>query len=357
VSLDALRQAFAAARRPVLVAGEMRDGARLRAAAEGAALPVLAEPSSHVRFREVPYDAMLRASGWAAAHLPDLVVRIGAPPTSKPLNQWLSAARARTFLVAEHGWPDPDRLATDVLRCDPLPVIEALAGSTTAWTEEWHDAAGGAAQALNAALDAGPLHEGQAVRALAAAVAPDAAVFVGSSMPIRDVDTFWPVAEPGQSFLGNRGASGIDGLVSSGLGMAAAWPDRPAVLLLGDLSLYHDMNGLWAVRRYGLRATIVVLDNDGGGIFEFLPQAAHRDVFEELFATPLGLRLEDVARLYGLRYACVDRADELAPGLAAALGAADATLVAIRFTRAGSVEGHRACWRAVAKALGDQGAQ
>ena len=119
-------EAFAAARRPVLVAGEMRDGGRLRAAAVRAGLPILAEPSSHLRSRELPYDAMLRASGWAAAHRPDLVVRIGAPPTSKALNQWLAAARPRTFLVAPHGWPDPDRLATDVLRCDPLPVVEAL---------------------------------------------------------------------------------------------------------------------------------------------------------------------------------------------------------------------------------------
>ena len=189
------------------------------------------------------------------------------------------------------------------------------------------------------------------MRALAAAAPPDAALFVGSSMPIRDVDTFWPRTGPRQSFLGNRGASGIDGLVSSGLGMAAAWPDRPAVLLLGDLSLYHDMNGLWALRRHGLRATVVVLDNDGGGIFEFLPQAAHRDVFEEVFATPLGLRLEDVARLYGMRFACVDRAEDVPAAMAAALGAEDSVLLSVRFRRSDSVEGHRACWRAVAEAL------
>ncbi|HEX6349832.1 MAG TPA: thiamine pyrophosphate-dependent enzyme [Candidatus Dormibacteraeota bacterium] len=357
MKLQPLREALASARRPVLVAGEMRDGSRLRAAAEAAGLPVLAEPSSHLRFQDLPYDAMLRAPEWAAAHHPDLVVRIGAPPTSKPLNQWLAAARARTFLVAEHGWPDPDRLATDLLRCDPLPVVEELAGPATEWTREWRDAGARASAALTAALESGPLHEGHAVRALARAAAPDAAVFVGSSMPIRDVDTFWPVSAPGQSFLGNRGASGIDGLVSSGLGMAAAWPHRPSVLLLGDLSLYHDMNGLWALRRHGLRATLVVLDNDGGGIFEFLPQAAQRDVFEEVFATPTGLRLEDVARLYGLRYACVDSAEQLPAALADALGARESVLLAVRFTRAGSVEGHRACWRSVAAALGDQRAQ
>jgi len=279
------------------------------------------------------------------------VVRIGAPPTSKPLNQWLAGARARTFLVAAHGRPDPDRVATDLLRGDPLPVVEALAGAGTEWAVEWRDAAASASAALDRALAAAPLFEGQAVRALAAAAPPAAAVFVGSSMPIRDVDTFWPGPATAHSFLGNRGASGIDGLVSSGLGMAAAWPDRPAVLLLGDLSLYHDMNGLWALRRHRLRATVVVLDNDGGGIFEFLPQAAHRDVFEEIFGTPLGLRLEDVARLYGLDFACVDQAAEVPAALDAALTASASVLLAVRFKRAASVAGHRACWAAVAEAL------
>src|SRR5205085_9853794 len=102
---------------------------------------------------------------------------------------------------------------------------------------------------------------------------------------------FWPLAKPKQRFYANRGASGIDGLVSSGLGVATGRDPAPTVLLLGDLSLYHDMNGLWALQRHGIRATLVVCDNNGGGVFNFLPQAEHQDVFEEIFATPLGLTL------------------------------------------------------------------
>jgi 2-succinyl-5-enolpyruvyl-6-hydroxy-3-cyclohexene-1-carboxylate synthase len=116
--------------------------------------------------------------------------------------------------------------------------------------------------------------------------------------------------------------------------------------------MYHDMNGLWAARRHDLRPVVVVLDNDGGGIFDFLPHAQHPDVFEELFATPLGLRMEDVARLYGLDYQSAADTAALRPALRAALTASEPAMVHVRFSRASSVEAHRACWRAVAAALG-----
>jgi 2-succinyl-5-enolpyruvyl-6-hydroxy-3-cyclohexene-1-carboxylate synthase len=211
-----------------------------------------------------------------------------------------------------------------------------------------------AASALSAALAAQPLHEGHVVRALAGALRPPATVFVGSSLPIRDVDAFWPPAPSGLRFLGNRGASGIDGLVSTGLGAGAAGEGR-SVLLLGDLSVYHDMNGLWAIRRHGLRPVLVVLDNDGGGIFHQLPQVEHTDVFEELFGTPLGLRLEDVARLYGLAFSLVTRPDELPGALGEAMASSQPGLVCVRFPRERSLAGHRACWEAAASALDRSG--
>jgi 2-succinyl-5-enolpyruvyl-6-hydroxy-3-cyclohexene-1-carboxylate synthase len=132
---------------------------------------------------------------------------------------------------------------------------------------------------------------------------------------------------------------------------ASAAPDEHAVLLLGDLSLYHDMNGLWAIRRHGLRAVIVVLDNDGGGIFEFLPPAAHVDVFEELFATPVGLRWKEVAGLYGLEFAEATEPAQLETALQQAFASEGSTLVCARFDRESSLKGHRACWAAVAEGL------
>jgi 2-succinyl-5-enolpyruvyl-6-hydroxy-3-cyclohexene-1-carboxylate synthase len=111
------------------------------------------------------------------------------------------------------------------------------------------------------------------------------------------------------------------------------------------------MNGLWAAKRHGVRAVIVVLDNNGGGIFEFLPPAAHSDVFEEIFATPLDLRLEDVARLYDLYFCAIDDAAELPDALERSLAADRTTLICARFKRRTSVRGHRACWAAVADAV------
>jgi len=345
------------AKRPLVIAGEMRDGARLAAGLNRLGVPLLAEPSSQLRRQESgaaieSYEALLRA-GWSLQHGPDLVIRLGGTPTSKVMNAWLAAAAAPTFLIdPDRMWRDEDQVASNVLVCDPQPLVESLPPADVgAWRDEWVSAGRKATAAIAATLVSTPVYEGHVVRALAAK-APDAAqVFVGSSMPIRAADSFWPFARGGQTFYGNRGASGIDGLVSTGLGIAAARPSNPTVLLLGDLSVYHDMNGLWSLRRHGIKATIVVCDNNGGGVFNFLPQAQHTDVFEEIFATPLGLDFAQVARLYGLVYSPVTERSGLEPAITDALGAQTSTMVVVRYKREDSVNGHRVCWEAAAAAL------
>jgi len=350
---SALRQA----KRPLVIAGEMRDGARLAPGLNRLGVPLLAEPSSQLRRQESgaaieSYEALLRA-GWSLQHGPDLVIRLGGTPTSKVMNAWLAAAAAPTFLVdPDRMWRDEDQVASNVLVCDPQALIESLPPADVgAWRDEWVSAGRKATAAIAATLVSTPVYEGHIVRALAAKAPDTAQVFVGSSMPIRAADSFWPFARAGQTFYGNRGASGIDGLVSTGLGIAAARPSNPTVLLLGDLSVYHDMNGLWALRRHGIKATIVVCDNNGGGVFNFLPQAQHTDVFEEIFATPLGLDFAQVARLYGLVYSPVTERSGLEPAITDALGAQTSTMVVVRYKREDSVNGHRVCWEAAASAL------
>src|SRR5258708_2987261 len=279
--------ALRGARRTLVVAGEMRDGERLAPALMRLGLPVLAEPGSQLRRAETggaveAYEALLRA-GWSLQHGPDLVIRVGATPTSRALNAWLAAASAPTFLIdPEHAWRDQDQIARHVVACDPQALLESLPPvNRTAWRDEWMSAGKKAGAAMSATLISTPIHEGHIVRALAARLPDAAQVFVGSSMPIRAADSFWPLSKPQQRFFGNRGASGIDGLVSTGLGIATGRSSVPTVLLLGDLSVYHDMNGLWAISRHGIKATGVVCDNNGGGLFTFLPQAQHTHAFEE----------------------------------------------------------------------------
>ena len=355
--VTALASALQRAQRPLVIAGEMRDGDRLAPALHRLGLPVLAEPTSQLRRPETgasieSYEALLRA-GWSLQHGPDLVIRLGGMPTSRALNKWLSAASAPTFLLdPNHAWRDQDHVSTNIVDCDPQPLLEALPTVDRAgWRDQWVAAGKRATAAIAATLVSTPLHEGHVVRALSARLPDPGQVFVGSSMPIRAVESFWPQARPQQRFFGNRGASGIDGLVSSGLGLAAGRSNVPTVLLLGDLSLYHDMNGLWALRRHGIRATLVVCDNDGGGVFSFLPQAEHQDVFEELFVTPLSLDLSQVARLYGLVYSPVTDRSGLEPAIADAIAAPTPTMVVVRFKRSDSVNGHRLCWEAAAAAL------
>ena len=280
-----LASALQRAQRPLVVAGELRDGERLAPALNRLGLPVLAEPTSQLRRSETgaaveSYESLLRA-GWSLQHGPDLVLRLGATPTSRVLNRWLAAAAAPTFLVdPNQSWRDQDQVATNVLSCEPQPLLEALPTvDRSAWREQWVSAGKRASAAIAATLVTTPVHEGHVVKALASRLPESGQVFIGSSMPIRAADSFWPLTRPQQRFYGNRGASGIDGLVSSGLGVATARNPAPTVLLLGDLSLYHDMNGLWALQRHGIKATLVVCDNNGGGVFNFQPQAEHPDVF------------------------------------------------------------------------------
>jgi 2-succinyl-5-enolpyruvyl-6-hydroxy-3-cyclohexene-1-carboxylate synthase len=355
--VTALASALQRSQRPLVVAGEMRDGDRLASALNRLGLPVLAEPSSQLRRPETgaaieSYEALLRA-GWSLQHGPDLVIRLGGTPTSKVLSAWLAAASAPTFLIdPDRAWRDADQVVSNVVVCDPQGLLEALPPlDRSGWREEWVAAGKKATAAISATFVSTPMHEGHIVRALAARLADTGQVFVGSSMPIRAVDSFWPLAKAQQRFYGNRGASGIDGLVSTGIGLAAGRSAIPTVLLLGDLSAYHDMNGLWALRRHGLRATVVVCDNNGGGVFNFLPQSQHQDVFEEIFATPLGLDFAQVARLYDLVYSPVTDRSGLEPALSDAMNAQTSTMVVVRFKREDSVSGHRTCWEAAAVAL------
>jgi 2-succinyl-5-enolpyruvyl-6-hydroxy-3-cyclohexene-1-carboxylate synthase len=179
---------------------------------------------------------------------------------------------------------------------------------------------------------------------------PDGAnLAVASSMPVRDVESF-AAPRGGLRMFANRGVNGIDGFTSTVLG-AAANADAPTVALLGDLCFLHDSNGLLGAVNRGIDATLVVVDNDGGGIFSFLPQADDGEHFETLFGTPHGIDLAAVAAVHGVPCVTVEKSSELLPTVENAIGHGGVRMVLVRTDRTENVARHREAWAAVAAAV------
>jgi 2-succinyl-5-enolpyruvyl-6-hydroxy-3-cyclohexene-1-carboxylate synthase len=226
------------------------------------------------------------------------------------LLEYLEAHRDREQLVVDDlpRWGDHRGTASGMLRADPARAAEELAGrlsgtasgGASGWTRRWRDAEERARRALDAETGGAPF-EGEVLRAVAAGLEDGDLLFAGSSMPVRDLDAFGAPRDAEIRVVGNRGASGIDGSVSTALGAAAA-SGRPGVAVLGDLALYHDMNGLLVAGREGLDVVLVVIHNDGGGIFHFLPVRDREPDFTRFFATPHGRDFRHAARMYGLEF-------------------------------------------------------
>jgi 2-succinyl-5-enolpyruvyl-6-hydroxy-3-cyclohexene-1-carboxylate synthase len=192
--------------------------------------------------------------------------------------------------------------------------------------------------------EAGVLHH------LREVIPEGATVWAGNSMPVRDLDGFFVGPGSGVRLFANRGASGIDGVVSSALGVAAARQGR-VVLVIGDLSFYHDMNGLLAAQRFGLDATIVLVNNDGGGIFSFLAQHDDTRYFETLFGTPHGIDFAPVAQIYGLDWRVIGRPDGYKDALRTSFTRPGVSVIEVKTEREANLRAHQAIWERVTSAV------
>jgi 2-succinyl-5-enolpyruvyl-6-hydroxy-3-cyclohexene-1-carboxylate synthase len=369
-NIDALGELVSGARRGVLVAGRHERHTPLgRAAAkfcEAAGWPLLADPMSGARRGEAAmahYDALLRDEAFMQAHRPDLVLRVGDLPVSKPLRTWLANLQAvrQAALDREGAWQDPASVLSDSLALEPAAALAALTPPAPAdpdWLAAWRSADERAAEAILGVLANEEISEPAVAAELGVLLPESATLFVASSMPVRDIETVWPVREDPPRVLCNRGANGIDGTVSSAFGAAAA-SDGPVVLLIGDVALAHDIGGLLAAGRLQAQLTIVLLDNEGGGIFDFLPvanaaMAKVDNIYTTHVATPTGLDAAKAAELYGLEY---ERAQTI-PALRAALERTMApkvgsTIVHVQTDRTANVELHGRMWSAVSRAYAD----
>ena len=284
--------------------------------------PLVADPLSGVRFGAPVasglvlggYEAYLQG-GKAAWEPPEVVIRFGAVPTAKWLNSYLTSSAPPHFIhIRDNGvWADDSHLVNHFLQADAALVCAALVAQVaprtlSSWATQIQIAEATCQQVTRTYCQAN-FFDGAIVAAVVEALPPGARLLIGNSLPVRHLDQFGTPTTRPITVFGNRGASGIDGVTSTALGVAAA-SDAPLVLITGDIAFYHDMNGLLAIRQQALRnVTIVLLNNNGGGIFRRLPVAKFEPDFTPLFLTPHDLDFTHAAQLYGLRYVCTqDRA-------------------------------------------------
>jgi 2-succinyl-5-enolpyruvyl-6-hydroxy-3-cyclohexene-1-carboxylate synthase len=351
----------------VIVAGrqldpELREPLAHLARVSG--FPILAEPTSQLRCGPhdrshvvATYDLLLRDERFARAVVPELLLRFGEMPTSKPLRAWLADSGAEEIVVDPYGgWNEPTNRAAAILRADPTELAAGWAARVEKRTdgrgdpELWIAAERAARALLKTELEnKGAISEPALHLALGEAHGDGDLVYTASSMPIRDQEAFLAAAATDALFLCNRGANGIDGLISSGIGAAHA-TGRPTTIVTGDLGLLHDLGGLAALRDVSTPVRIVVIDNDGGGIFHFLPQdqALDHEEFEALLGTPRGVDAAKAAALFDLPHHRLESLAELPLALAAGT-----SLIEIKTDRKTNVEVQRQLTRRVHAALAD----
>jgi len=286
--------------------------------ADNAGWPIMADPLSQLRAGVHDRSHVISAGDalFRTVRIPEepkVVLRFGAPLTSKAFTTWLSDhPHTPQLVVDEVAGRDPSRTAKMMITADPVAFAAALSVEPAAadWVQAWTSADRNAGDAMARA----PFpSEPAVVQIMAERIPAYSNLYVASSMPIRDVDLFFPSIDRPVRFMANRGANGIDGLLSSAMGAAAA--GTQTFVLTGDLSALHDMSALATAARFSLPVTIVVVNNDGGGIFSFLPLSKLPRHFERVFSTPHGLSLVPIAEALSLRAVQVDRHDQFVKAL------------------------------------------
>jgi 2-succinyl-5-enolpyruvyl-6-hydroxy-3-cyclohexene-1-carboxylate synthase len=342
--------------------------------------PILADPLSQLRCGNhdrgmvlSSYDAFLRIDSFIESARPELILRFGAMPISKPLLLYLKRYSSCPLVIIDGhgGWEEPTQLASELIHANPALLCQSLLtvldqydkngeiqlSVSQEWLTTWQDADRVTRQTLQRAIwGFNELFEGRVFTELARLLPNGTTLYTGNSMPIRDLDTFFWGSEHRIRLIGNRGANGIDGVVSSALGASAgSGQHEPTVLVLGDLSFLHDLNGLLAARLHQLHLIIVLINNDGGGIFSFLPQAAYPEHFEQLFGTPTGLDFRLAVQMYGGQFQRIDTWEQFREAVSRGLNTGGMHVIEVPTERTSNVTMHRQLWEKVGDALNERG--
>lgn len=367
-SLDAstaqqISQLLATSEKGFIIAGEMPigfDKAAFWNFAKALEWPVLCDPLSNLR-TEVPeqcialcidhYDALLKSDAFKEKVVPDTVIRFGAQPVAKPLSLYLKKVRPATVIAVDESPEFRDSLGvvTHHIQTSSDTVMKIIVDKPkTSYTELW-TMANEAASAITNKYEGVAGDEGIFAKTLFEHLPTESDLVSGSSMPIRDVDTFFRKTDKDITIFANRGTNGIDGVVSTAFGIQAA-RKRPTWLLIGDLSFLHDVNGLIVTRFHEADLTIVIINNDGGGIFSYLPQADAGNHFEELFGTPTGLTFGHIAAMYDAQYAAIHTPEEFGMELDKAKEK-PVRIIEVFTNRQANVKAHRDLWKQITDRL------
>ena len=360
---------FSSKQKGIIVCGEMNSGTDYReevvSLAKQLKYPILADPLSQMRSGMhdtesiiETYDALFKKDELVSQLKPEVIIRFGAMPVSKFLTQYIQKANCVQIVVdGDGGWRDPTLEATHMVHCNEKmfcdSVMRELEHETREkdkqWLHQFQIINAQAKEILVRYLDDAALFEGKVITELQSLLPLNAALFVGNSMPIRDVDTFFYCDNKNITILANRGANGIDGIISTA--MAASNAYNQLVLVIGDLSFYHDMNGLLASKLLNLNITIVLVNNNGGGIFSFLPQSKVEQHFETLFGTPLHMDFAHAVKLYNGSYDKVETWSQFRDAVNRSFSQKGLHVIEVPTNRVENEQLHRKMWKNVSQEI------
>ncbi|MBS5336594.1 MAG: 2-succinyl-5-enolpyruvyl-6-hydroxy-3-cyclohexene-1-carboxylic-acid synthase [Veillonella sp.] len=290
----------------------------IRSFGEALQVPILADPLSNVRGCNTSdgvistYDALLAGQALWHELKPDCVLQFGQIVVSKRVQQMIASWTDVEYIEVNPTMDSMNPTGKTTMHVQAsIDVFTHLYGknnNSDKYLKLWQRLEQEGKKQLSTAIDESHCFEGRTIRELQERIPEDGQVFVANSMTIRDFDYFWFSGESKAVLYGNRGVNGIDGTISTALGLAAN--GRPTYLVTGDLSLFHDLNGLAVAKTHNLNLTIILHNNDGGGIFEYLPQKGTK-YFDYLFSTSQGLDYSGAAKLYGCGYTKISKSDEL----------------------------------------------
>ncbi|MBA2617078.1 MAG: 2-succinyl-5-enolpyruvyl-6-hydroxy-3-cyclohexene-1-carboxylic-acid synthase [Rubrobacter sp.] len=354
--------------RGLVVAGRLAtrgQGEAVQKLALSLGWPLLPDVGSQVRLggdrgNAALYDVLLADKAFADAHAPEAVLHFGGRALSKRLEGFVARHRPDPYVIVREN-PfrlDPGHLVTHSVESDIESFCAALGRAASerpsaaddSWFASWRAASGKVESVLDRTL-AGEdgLNEPLVARLVSREIPEGHGLVVASSMPIRDLDAYATVDGAGVPVAANRGASGIDGTVATAAGFVRGF-GGPVTLLIGDLALLHDLNSLAMLR--DLPVTVVVLNNDGGGIFSFLPVSGHESFFEPFFGTPQGVGFGHAAAMFGLRYEKPETTEEFLSAYRVARSGDGPSLIEVRTDRAENVAVHRRLLEEVAAGMG-----